>query len=82
MCVCVNTPITTVPAGAVCGELGQRTPGGGVVTHVYVSLGELPAVLVAASLLLDLVLLPALGRCCLVLHAEPRLNVTYTLSWC
>ena len=52
-----------VCAGAVCGELGQRTPGGGVVTHVYVSLGELPAVLVAASLLLDLVMLPALGRC-------------------
>ncbi|MPC50241.1 Cationic amino acid transporter 4 [Portunus trituberculatus] len=46
---------------AVCGELGQRTPAGSVVTHVYVSLGELPAVLVAASLLLDLVLLPALA---------------------
>lgn len=58
-----NSLSSLVSAGAVCGELGQRTPGGGVVTHVYVSLGELPAVLVAASLLLDLVLLPALGTC-------------------
>lgn len=61
---------------------GSWGSGGGVVTHVYVSLGELPVVLVANSLLLDLVLLPALGRCSLVLHGEPRLNVTYALSCC
>ncbi|XP_047482896.1 cationic amino acid transporter 2-like [Penaeus chinensis] len=48
--------------GAVCVELGVRFPrGGGLFTQVYATLGELPAVLVASSLLLDLTLVPAIA---------------------
>lgn len=62
-------------AGAACRELYEGVVdvgvgvGGsetgvletGVVTQVYSTLGELPAVLVASTLLLDLILIPAIG---------------------
>ncbi|KAK7081320.1 hypothetical protein SK128_018778, partial [Halocaridina rubra] len=47
---------------AVSAELCMRMPrGGGIYTHVYAALGELPAVLVASTLLLDFLLMSAIA---------------------
>nr|XP_045585104.1 cationic amino acid transporter 3-like [Procambarus clarkii] len=55
-------PPLVLQNGAVCSELGVRIArGGGVFTQIYATLGELPAVLVASTLLLDLILLPAIA---------------------
>ncbi|XP_071535009.1 cationic amino acid transporter 3-like isoform X1 [Panulirus ornatus] len=56
------TLLDLAAVGAVCAELGVRIPrGGGIFTHVYVWLGELPAVLVASTLMLDLLLMTAIA---------------------
>ncbi|XP_066946409.1 methylthioribose transporter-like [Macrobrachium rosenbergii] len=54
--------VSAILTGAVCAELCICMPrGGGVYTHVYATLGELPAVLVTSTLLLDFTLLSAIA---------------------
>ncbi|KAK8731469.1 hypothetical protein OTU49_007615, partial [Cherax quadricarinatus] len=54
--------VSALVTGAVCAELGLRMPrGGGIFTQVYATLGELPATLVASTLMLDLILIPAIA---------------------
>ncbi|XP_066962484.1 solute carrier family 7 member 14-like [Macrobrachium rosenbergii] len=69
------TSFSTILTGFVCAELHVRIPKGcGVYAHVYTTMGELPAVLVASSLLLDLLLLPAFAARSSSQYMESSIN--------